>query len=70
MCDANKMNRARDILARADEMERAGAPISESAEGYWNRAEQHIQDERGHLALVEANKLAAELGIVLEDKAA
>lgn len=69
MCDANKITRAKDILAQADRMEKAGTLISAIAEACWNKAEEHIQDNRGHLALVEANRLAAELGI-LADKAA
>lgn len=58
MCDATKINKARAIISLAEAAEAGGRDIPDAASTHWDNAVRHLQDDRAHLALVEANKLA------------
>ena len=63
MSDKKKIARAEAILNLASGK---GEDLTPEMEEVWDRALGHVQDGRAHLALVEANKLAALMGIVPE----
>lgn len=59
----NMMDRAKSIIEMADAAKNAGRDFSSEEEEVWDVALTHIQDGRGQLALVAANKLSAMAGL-------